>query len=457
MAKTKKELRQFLLEHSREQLSEWLLGVAKDSPDFRQRLDFYAGTHQSFEVAAKAIEDALNDFNRLTSQRRSLKPAEIAKSAQFLLESMRACLDFAPTNHLLPLIESGMVALDRLLGLQGKSSTRLEELQREFGTLHLRVARLFPGNPADLAERIFTMRSNAAMSILPESPKAYVELLGVEGLKKYRELLDPIYQVIVNHQGTLRPGMREAKTFLNRRVMLFEWMTVSNDVDEQVAIMLAMARHPDEVLTVASYLDLHERPMDALLIVQKAFAKAANPKLARFLADRFEKQSQSDEALPFRWYLFEQKPDQDHFTALMHTAGLSRQSVEWRERAMVFAAEHSKGLHIELLLDEDRLEDALSQARLNGAPIVSWVKLADAYSVKDPRLAIELYFDCAEFALKEKRPYSYIPTAWELAVDAATFQVFNSRLRALFGKEKLPEWYVSKLVEAGIPVAKLLQ
>ncbi|MCX6612853.1 MAG: hypothetical protein NTW74_18635, partial [Acidobacteria bacterium] len=306
-------------------------------------------------------------------------------------------------------------------------------------------------------ERLFTMRSNAAMSILPESPKAYVEVLGVEGLKKYRELLEPIYQVIVNHQGTSRPGMREAKTFMNRRVMLFEWMTVTEDVDEQVAIMLAMARHPDEVLTVASYLDLRERPMDALLIVQKAFAKAANPKLARFLADRFDKQSQPDEALPFRWYLFEQKPDQDHFNALMHTAGLSRQSAEWRERAMAFAAEHSKGLHIELLLNEDRLEDALSQARLNGAPITSWAKLADAYTVKDPRLAIELYFDCAEFALKEKRPASYIPAAWQLAVDSVTFQVFNSRLRALFGKEKLPDWYVAKLVEAGIPVAKLLQ
>jgi hypothetical protein len=457
VAKTKKELRQFLLEHSREQLSEWLLGVAKDSPDFRQRLDFYAGTHQSFEVAAKAIEDALDGFNQLSGQRRTLKPAEIAKSAQFLLESMRACLDFAPTEHLLPLVESAMVALDRLLGSQGKSSTRLEELQREFGTFHLRVAKLFPGKPEDLAERLFTMRSNAAMSILPESPKAYVELLGAAGLRKYRELLEPLYQVVVNHQGSMRPGMREAKTFLNRRVMLFEWLLVSEDVDEQVAIMLAMARHAEEVLTVANYLDLRERPMDALLLVQKSFAKAANPKLARFLADRYERQSQSDEALPLRWYLFEQKPDLDHFNALMHTAGLSRQSAEWRERAMAYAAEHSKGLHIELLLKEDRLEDALSQARVNGAPITSWAKLAEGYSVKDPRLAIELYFDCAEFALKEKRPSSFIPTAWQLAVDSVTFQVFNSRLRALFGKEKLPDWYVAKLVEAGIPVAKLLQ
>ncbi len=457
MAKTKKELRQFLLEHSREQLSEWLLGLAKDSPDFRQRLDFYAGTHQSIEVAAEAIEDALEAFNQLPAHGRSLKPSEIAKPAQFLLESIRACLDFAPSGHLLPLLESAMIALDRLAGLQGKPSPRLEELQREFGSLHLRVASLFPGNPENLAERIFAMRSNAAMRILPEAPKAYVDLLGWKGLRRYRELLDPAYQMVINHQGKFRPGMREAKTFLNRRVMLFEWLLVSEDVDEQVAIMLAMARHPEDVLRVAKFLDLRERPMDALQMVQKTFAKAANPKLARFLADRFEKQNQSDEALPFRWYLFEQKPDLDHFNALLHAAGISRQSAEWRERAMAFAAEHAKGLHIELLLKENRLEDALSQARLNGAPITAWAKLADGYSLKDPRLAIELYFDCAEFAFKEKRPSSFIPAAWQLAVDSVTFQVFNSRLRALCGKERLPEWYLAKLVEVGIPVAKLLQ
>lgn len=457
MAKPKKELRQFLQEHSREQLSEWLLGVAKDSPDFKLRLEFYAGTHQSFAAAAKAIEDALHAFNSLSGHRRSLRPSEIVKSAQFLLESLRACLDFAPTGQILPLVESAMVAIDQLLGIQSKSTSRFEELQREFGTLHLRVVRMFPGDPVDLAERLFTMRSNSAMSILADSPKAYMELLGIDGLKKYRELLEPVYQVVVNRHGATRPGMREARALSNRRVMLFEWMLVSEDVDEQVAIMLAMARHPDEVLTVAAYLDLHERPIDSLQIVQKAFARSASPKLAKFLADRYEKQSQDEEALPYRWYLFEQKPDQDQFTRLLHAAGLSRQSAEWREKAMAFAAENSKGFHIELLLREDRLADALSQARLNGAPIASWVKLADGYAVKDPRLAIELYFDCAEFALNEKRPSSFIPTAWQLAVDSATFHVFNSRLRALFAKQKLPEWYVEKLVEAGIPVAKLLQ
>jgi hypothetical protein len=438
-------------------LCEWLLGVAKDSADFRQRLEFYVGTHESFEAAAAAIETALGSFRALAGLRRGVKPSEILKPGQFLLEALRASLDFSPTVRIVPLLEDAMTTLDRLVGQHGKVSSRLEELQKEYGTLHLRVTKLYAGDPVGVAERIFNMRSNSSGNILADAPLAYVEVLGEKGLRRYRELLEPVYQVVVRHQELPPTGMKEAKVFFNRRVMLFEWTLVTEDVDEQLAILLAMAKNPDEVLTVAAYLDARKRPMDALQTVQKAFEKAASPKLAKFLADRYEKQNQAAEALAYRWYLFVEKAELGRFGDLMHAAGLARQTSEWREKAMAFAAENAKGLHIEILLGEDRLEDALSQARLNGAPIRAWVKLAEGYAVKDPRLAIELYFDCAEFALKEKRPYSYIPSAWQLAVDSVTFQVFNSRLRALFGKEKLPDWYVAKLVEAGIPVAKLLQ
>ena len=85
------------------------------------------------------------------------------------------------------------------------------------------------------------------------------------------------------------------------------------------------------------------------------------------------------------------------------------------------------------------------------------------HAIKDPRLAIELYFDCVEFALNERKegfsakPDVFVGDAWHLAVDTATFQAFNARLRSLYAKQKLPETFTAKLVDAGIPVAKLLQ
>jgi len=454
---TKKELRQFLLDHSREQLSDWLLGVAKDSPDFRQRIEFYAGTHHSHEAASKAIARSVVSFNAMVQSRHPLKSADIVKSAQFLLESMRACMDMGPMAAMMPMLVEAMKVLDELIGKQSKPGVRLDELQSEYATFHLRLAKQYPLDPVALAESLFALRSTASGKILPEAPGAYIEVLGEAGTAHYRKLLEPTYQVVVNQQSLGRQSHRETLVFLNRRVMLFEWTMVTEDIDEQVAILLAMAKHPDEVLTVAHYLDLRQRPMDALQTVQKAFHRVATPKLATFMAERLEKQNQVEDALPYRWYLFEQSPSFERFGDLMQAAGQVRQHAHWRDRAMGFAAEKAKALRIEILLSEDELDKALSEARLQGAPISIWTQLAERHVIRDPRIAIELYFDCAEFSLKERKADSSIALAWHLAVDGPTFQIFNARLRALFGKQKLPDWYVAKLVEAGIPVAKLLE
>lgn len=246
-------------------------------------------------------------------------------------------------------------------------------------------------------------------------------------------------------------GMRQT-----RQQMVFEWATITEDIDEQVAILLAMSQRPDEVLVVAAYLMSRQRPMDAMDIVRHAHQRSANPKLANFLADQLERQNQPEQAIPYRWYLFEQKVDRENYDDLMWAAAQCRQTQQWRERAMPLISEKNKGLGIELMLEEDRLEDALSEARQHGARLGLWVRMAEGYALRDPKLAIELYFDCAEFAMKERVANSHIEMAWGLAVDGATFQVFNVRLRSLFSRTRVGEREVAKLVEAGIPVAKLL-
>lgn len=452
MALTKKELRQFLLQHSREQLADWLQIVAKDSPDFKQRLQFYVATHVSWEAAQQATYEAIERFGALQSAHQTPKPPELAKQGRFLLESLRACLDFHPETGLGELVERAMVSFDQMASEEPK----LAELQREFATLHVRVTEIDRPEPTQLAERLFQLRSNSMASILPDSPRAYVHLLGSVGLERYRQLLEPTYQVVVHGEKPSHRTQREAKQYLNRRLMLFEWATITEDVDEQVAILLAMSRNPEDVLTVAKYLERRQRPMDAIEIVKQAHQKSASPKLAGFLAERYEKQNQAAEALPYRWYLLEREPSREHFDDLMRAAGNGRQLAEWRERAVKLTSEQAKGLYIELLLAEEKLDEALSEARQHGARLSIWVRLAEGYALRDPRLAIELYFDCAEFALKERAPDSHIAMAWSLAVDNITFQVFDARLNKFFARHKVSERYVARLVEAGIPVAKLL-
>lgn len=452
MALTKKELRQFLLEHSREQLADWLQAVAKDSPDFQQRLQFYVATHKSWPAAVQATDEAIEKFSGLQAAHKTPKPAELVKQGRFLLESLRACLDFHPEKGLAELVERSMVAFDEM----ASEESNLAELQREFASLHVRVMEIEQPDPLVLAERLFELRSQSAAVMLPESPRAYLKLLGIKGLEKYRQLLEPTYQVVVHGEKSSHRTQREAKAYLNRRLMLFEWATITDDVDEQVAIMLAMSRNPDDVLKVATYLELRHRPMDALETVRQAQLKTASPKLALYLAERYERQNQALEALPYRWYLLEKDVTLERFDDLMMTAGRTRNASEVRERAMNLISERAKSLQIELLLGEERLDDALYEARQHGAKLSAWNRMAEGYSVSDPRLAIDLYFDCAEFALKDREPGSHIAKAWGLAIDNPTFQAFNARFQLFFGKHQVNEKYVARLVEAGIPVKKLL-
>lgn len=448
---TKKELRQFLEQHSREQLADWLMTVAKDAPDFRQRLELYVATHHSFAHAAQAIQDAVDRFGALNPHRAPVKLPELIKQGRFLLESLRACFDFEPGPEFPDMVEKCMTSFDQFVGRLGKDDNRLLELQREFATLYERVVTEFPMPAAELGEKLFHLRERSLAQMLPDAPRSYMKLLGAEGLARYRELLGPTLEAVIHGEGGPWVGKRQT-----RRQMVFEWATITEDIDEQVAILLAMSRRPDEVLIVANYLISRQRPMDALDIVRQAQQRHANPKLAVFLADQLEKQNQAEQALPYRWYLFEQKVERETYDDLMRDAAQCRQVAHWRERATPLIAEKNKGLGIELMLEEDRLEEALTEARQHGARLSLWVRMAEGYALRDPKLAIELYFDCAEFALKERATNNHIELAWALAVDGATFQVFNARLRSLFSRVKVAEREVTKLVAAGIPVAKLL-
>lgn len=456
MAITKKQLQEFLAQHPPQMLVDWLHSIAKNMPEFKQRLEYYVATHQSWEAAAQATMEAVEQFSKLQSARTPPKPADFLKQGRFLLESIRACIDFDQSSKLDSLVELMMQAVDGLAGKLSKPDVRVEALQRELAALHLLTLERNPPAPVELADRLFRLRSNAYAAMLPDVPRAYMDLLGADGVKRYRELIDaPLRALLHGEPPRLRLG-NDARIARNQRMMVYEWSTVCEDVDEQVAILLAMTQRPDEVLGIAEYLELRERPMDALEIVRSAWTKRPSPNLSEFAAERLERQSQFAEALPYRWALMEAAPSRKTFDELMRAAGQAGLLNEWREKAMAYLEVKSRSTHLELLIEDGRLLDALQSARENGARLEHWEDLAEGYSAVDPRLAIELYFDCAEFALKERLEDNFISTAWQLAVDPPTFQVFRARLESFFQKNALSERYVARLIDGGIPVSKLL-
>jgi len=191
--------------------------VAKDSPDFRQRLELYVATHHSFAHAAQAIQDAVDRFGALNPYRAPVKVPELMKQGRFLLESLRACFDFEPGPEFPDMVENCMTSFDQFVGRVGKDDNRLLELQREFATLYETVVTEFPMPPAQLGERLFRLRERSMAQMLPDAPRAYLELLGAEGLARYRELLGPTLEAVIQGEGGLgwACGRRANRWYLN--------------------------------------------------------------------------------------------------------------------------------------------------------------------------------------------------------------------------------------------------
>jgi hypothetical protein len=460
----KTNLKKLLAGKADPEFLDWLLATAKDLPDFRQRLHFYAATHGSSEEAIQAVNSAIEDVNRLLAAKETARVPEIVQKLTFLKQALSGCLQFGYIDTAIQTSEHAMSLIDHLVHIQQVRSTKLPALHDEFSTLHISALEAAEVDQPALAERLYNLRLTASGETLRSFPTAYEHILGKPGIAKLRELLDPTFQMLTGPTATDRNLFRkELRTLPQRRLMLSDLAPMLDDQQDQIAIISAMARRPDEIRKLIDLLDGRQLPFEALQHLKRHYERQPSAPLAKELAERHEQLRQFEEALEYRWYCFQANISIERYDELVATAGKAGQTKQWCGRAQEFAREKSIRVLVEILLRENRTAEALDTARQSGAPLESWAKLAEIHTRTDPRLAIHLYFDCAGFALNDHHhwakdaPREYVSRAWDLASDAATFQAFNARLRALFSKTRLPGNFREKLEASGIPVQRLLQ
>lgn len=455
------KLRRFLEEHPREATIEWLLGAAKDLPEFRQRLALYAATHEQTEDLVETARAAVLRLTELYRQSRNLKASDITPTLQFLVQVFAACLDRGKSPEALPLLEEAILTLDRLCYSLQKTQLKWTTIQRELETLHLRSVVACGLGGAELARRIFTLQSSAHGDLFPEAPAVYSQALGERGVAHYRELLEPAYQALVHGQPQKDRTISALRTFLRQRPMLGAWANHAGTMEERLEILIALSMSPQEVLTAAKQLEAKGYLLEALQTVKKGYERfeAKNPyPLALFLAERHESMGQFEAALEYRWRIYTHNPTLESYRKLMATAAPARQAQRYVEPALDVAAEKSNSLYAQLLLELGRLEEALEAAREGGAATSTWASLAAGHAEKDPAKAIELYFHCLATSLVTApgQAPNYLNEAWKLALDPQTFQVFRNCLQTLAANQYVMPSVWSSAEAAGVPVSRLL-
>ncbi len=468
MSKRRKDpLREFLRHHPQEQLAEWLLAAAKEVPEFRQRLEFYAASHegpeQSFAVLDEACEELAQLAGRLSGP---IKVAELAPRALFLLEGVHALLEREQLVDAFHFCGKALWLVDAAMTRLAGESEKMNRMLNEFQALHYRICERKPVDPATLGERLYLQQVNSAHGVLGNALAEYEGLLGETGLKAYRKKLERAYRVVVEREPLEDRSPDSVRRHARETKMLRAWGQFTQDLDEQCAIALAFAMTPQAVLTVVRILASEGRQATAIEAARQGcvrFSKAPPIPLFEFLTAHYEAEGQFEQSLEYRWAHFQAAPDERSYRNLLAAAAPLRRTEACREEALEFAAARNNSLYARLLLLEGRAQDALDQAKANGATTEVWALLAAAFADSEPHTAIHLFFDCAKYTIRSYRANQYeqssqfLSEAWKLASDVQTFQTFNARLKSFFGENNCPPRMHEAVERAGVPLDHLLK
>lgn len=464
----KTDLKKLLAGKAEPEFLEWILGTAKELPEFRQRLQFYVATHGSQDQAVQAMHDAIDDLNHYIANHLLPTGGELAKRTTYLKEALAGCLRFGYADAVLPVCEEAMTMLDHMIRIRQVRSVKLPQLHGEFAALHRQAALATTEDRGVFAERLLQLRLNSIGETMRGFPKEYAEALGTVGLARLRTLLEPTFQQLIQpvaqrrsaSQGALSPHPPSPSP-LHRKI-LADLAPLLEDSADQLAVLSALKRTPEEIQKFAEDLDARQLPMEALQHLRRHYERQPTALLARLLAERYERLQHYEEALNYRWLIYETKMAVETYDELLKVAVRANQTRQWQERAQTLAREKNSKLLLDLLLREGRTKEALEAARDLGATIPVWEKLADLRVEAEPDLAMQLYFDCAGYSLSEKQIWSdqesrrLLGKAWQLASDGPKLLAFNARLRALLSREDLPQHFRRGLEHDGIPVERLL-
>ena len=424
------DLRPFLLKQDRETLATWLLEAAERDDRLRERL-----LHNAARAAGKGT-----DF---TSYRRAIDQATrtggfidygaaygFAESVREAVEPVRELFAEDASRHAATVIELAEHALARVeaaLNEADDSNGEIGSLLGELQELHLAACTAAKPDPKELATRLFEWEIQNGWDVFHNAVVTYAAVLGASGLAVYRALAEVAWRAL----PLLRAGDNEDYTSNRFRLtsIIEALAKTSGDLATLVAIKSKDLSHPYNYLVIAElYRDANQRDtaLDWAERGLKAFPKAEDHRLLKFLADEYHRLKRHDEAIALIWRPFETHPSLEAYRRLKQHADCAETWPQWRELALAALRKTPKKngsgkthgyvewpIHsahstlVEIYLWEKDYETAWQEAFKHPIGRDLALQLAAVREKTHPADAIPLYLHEAEALIAHKSNRSY--------------------------------------------------
>ncbi len=333
-----RDIRDYLNTQAQEVLVELLLDTAERDDRLYQSLLLKAERASGGTDVAEVFRKAIDHATRIHGFIDWRESGDFAANLDQVVESLAELLTPDSAAMLIELAEYAIERVEESLEQIDDSSGKVGGIVATLGDLHLRACELAKPEPQALAERLFCLDTKSLFGICSFDATTYRDALGVEGLRRYRELAEAEWAKIKpRHSNDAYDSHRSHITSIMESLA-----RASGDVEELVAIKSRDLSLPYHYLAIAEIwvkagqddkaLDWAERGL-------QAFPKATDNRLRDFLVAAYLQRKRNDEALQLTWVQFEERASLEQYKKLHAVA---EQLDVWpgqRERALARIAE----------------------------------------------------------------------------------------------------------------------
>ncbi len=318
---------------------------------------------------------------------------DFAGNLEQLVESLEELLTPESAGILVELTEYAIERVENAMQNIDDSNGEVGDIVAALGDLHIKACELAKPDPRTLAERLFHLETTSDFGICSFDASTYRDALGVEGLKRYRELAEAEWDKIEPRSSN---DSYDSKRYRITHIME-ELAKANGDIEELVAIKardLTSAYHYLAIAEIWVKAGQDGKALDWAERGLHAFSKATDNRLRDFLVAAYLQRGRNDEALQLTWMQFEERATLEHYKKLHAVSGQLGVWPEQRARALARVDEiiaHEAAvttrwkpkpatpdysLRVEIALWEDNIEDAWEAAHTGSCHRELLIRLA---------------------------------------------------------------------------------
>ena len=419
-----RDIKDHLATQSPETLIELLLDVAQRDDRLYQSLLLKAERTVGGGNVAKAFRRAIDGATRIHGFVDWREVGTFASNIDQVVESLAELLKPDTAVTLVELAEYAIERVENALEQIDDSNGEVSGTVYGLGELHQKACAMARPEPAGLAERLFRLETTLPFNVCSFDAATYRDVLGKEGLRRYRELAEAEWRKIKPRDS--KDG-HDGNRYRITRIME-QLAEASGNIEELVAIKsrdLSSGYRYLEIAEIYAKARQRDKALDWAERGLKAFPERPDNRLRDFVVAAYLKRKRNDEALHLTWIQFEERPVLDHYIKLHDVAGKLGAWPAQRARALIKideviareAAATSRwkpkpsvpnySLRVSIALWEKDLDAALAAAHQGICDRNLLITLADKLGSVRPEDAISLYRRVVPMIVGETKNSAY--------------------------------------------------